>query len=83
MATEPTTGETHELDARDIDGEPFGEIMAALDDLDDGDCLVLINSFEPEPLYNVLGQREFLYDTTHVTDDEWRVSITPDRTSSG
>ncbi|HET7325266.1 MAG TPA: DUF2249 domain-containing protein [Halococcus sp.] len=75
MATEPTTGNTHELDARDIDGEPFSEIMAALDDLDDDDRLILINSFEPEPLYNVLEQRGFRYDTAHVTDDEWRVTI--------
>jgi uncharacterized protein (DUF2249 family) len=77
MDIESTNGGTYELDVREIDGEPFSKIMTALDDLDNDEHLVLINSFEPEPLYNVLEQRGFLYETTCVADDEWRVSITP------
>ncbi|WP_254546994.1 DUF2249 domain-containing protein [Halomarina pelagica] len=65
-----------ELDARAIDGEPFGDIMAALDALGEDDTLVLVNSFEPEPLYGVLRRRGFEYETTRVADEEWRVSIT-------
>ena len=42
------------LDVREIDGEPFGDIMAELEALSDDETLLLINSFEPEPLYQVL-----------------------------
>lgn len=76
MSTETTGEEPMELDVRTSDGEPFSEIMAALDDLDADETLVLVNSFEPEPLYSVLEQRDFVYETTRAGDDEWRVSIT-------
>nr|WP_049985435.1 DUF2249 domain-containing protein [Halobellus rufus] len=72
-------GETRELDAREIDGEPFGEIMGALDALPADETLVLVNSFEPEPLYAVLERRGFDYETSRRSDDEWRVSITSSR----
>ena len=78
MSTEPTTDGTRKLDVRTIDGEPFTDIMAALEDLNENETLVLVNSFEPEPLYPVLEQRGFVYETTHAGDDEWRVSITHD-----
>lgn len=68
---------TREIDARDIDGEPFGTISSALSDLDDGETLVLYNSFEPEPLYGVLDQRGFDHETEQVAPDEWRVEIRP------
>ncbi|MGB9960725.1 DUF2249 domain-containing protein (plasmid) [Halobacterium sp. MBLA0001] len=76
MSTDTTDDDTRTLDAREIDGEPFSDIMAELQALPDDATLVLVNSFEPEPLYNVLEQRGFTYETAHVTDDEWRVSIT-------
>ncbi|AQL43956.1 hypothetical protein BV210_15165 [Halorientalis sp. IM1011] len=63
------------LDVRDIDGEPFDDIMAALDDLPDGERLRLINSFEPEPLYAVLEQRGFTHETERVGPDEFHVDI--------
>ncbi|MFB6119557.1 MAG: DUF2249 domain-containing protein [Halobacteriaceae archaeon] len=69
--------EARTLDAREVDGEPFGEIMTALEDLSDGDTLILLNGFEPEPLYSVLEDRGFTYETTEVAADEWRVEITP------
>jgi uncharacterized protein (DUF2249 family) len=69
-------GPTRELDAREIDGEPFGEIVAALGELPEDGSLVLYNSFEPEPLYGVLESRGFAYETEQVADDEWRVWIT-------
>jgi uncharacterized protein (DUF2249 family) len=65
------------LDAREIDGEPFGEIMAALEDLGDDETLRLINSFEPEPLYDVLDERGFDHETTEVSADEYHVDIQP------
>jgi uncharacterized protein (DUF2249 family) len=68
----------HVVDARDIDGEPFGEIMTAVRALDEGETLLLINSFEPVPLYDVLGNRGFEHETTRVSDDEYHVEITPE-----
>jgi len=64
------------VDAREIAGEPFEAIMSAVDDLDAGETMLLINSFEPEPLYDVLGDRGLSYETTHVSADEWHVEIT-------
>lgn len=66
----------YELDVRDIDGEPFNDIMAALDELSADETLLLINSFEPEPLYAVMEDRGYTYDATHVAEDEWRIAIT-------
>jgi uncharacterized protein (DUF2249 family) len=65
----------HTLDARDIDGEPFDAIMAALADLNSGETLLLVNSFEPVPLYEVLSTRDFDHETTQVDDEEWHVEI--------
>ncbi|WP_248515124.1 DUF2249 domain-containing protein [Salinarchaeum laminariae] len=64
------------LDAREIDGEPFGTITAALDDLAPGESLLLINTFEPVPLYGVLDERGFAHDATRVDEEEWHVEIT-------
>jgi len=64
------------LDAREIDGEPFGEIMAALEELSADESLLLVNSFEPEPLYGVLEQRGFQYETANPEPDVWHVEIT-------
>ncbi|WP_132056814.1 DUF2249 domain-containing protein [Halorussus amylolyticus] len=66
---------TRTLDTRDIDSEPFGAITAALGDLGDDEALVLVNSFEPEPLYAVLDARGFDHETERVARDEWRVEI--------
>jgi uncharacterized protein (DUF2249 family) len=76
MSTETDgSGSTRTLDVRTVDGEPFGEITAALSDLPPGETLELINSFEPVPLYDVLDRRGFSYETTQVDADEWRVLI--------
>ena len=64
------------LDVREIDGEPFGEIVAALNRLDPDGTLVLVNSFEPVPLYDVLADRGFDHETERIDDDEWHVTIT-------
>lgn len=64
-----------ELDVRAIDGEPFQDIVAALAELPDDETLVLINSFEPEPLYRVLAERGFEHRTTRGAPDEWYVEI--------
>ncbi|MUW14713.1 DUF2249 domain-containing protein [Halorubrum sp. CBA1125] len=64
------------LDVREIDGEPFGDIMASLGDLEGGESLLLINSFEPEPLYEVLERRGFAYETANPEPELWYVEIT-------
>jgi uncharacterized protein (DUF2249 family) len=63
------------LDVREIDGEPFGDIMAELEALPDDETLLLINSFEPEPLYQVLRERGFQYETTSDGADVWYIEI--------
>lgn len=63
------------LDVREVDGEPFGDIMAALEDLPTDETLLLVNSFEPEPLYSVLEERGFEYETTNPESDLWHVEI--------
>lgn len=75
MSLEQPNDADRELDVRDIDGEPFGDIVAALEELPDDESLVLINSFEPEPLYNVIEKRGFNYETTNSSEDEWYVRI--------
>jgi len=77
MASDATRDPTTTLDAREIDGPPFGAIMAALEELDDGETLVVRNGFEPEPLYGVLDERGFDHERERVAADEWRVEITP------
>lgn len=66
---------SHVLDAREIDGEPFGDIMAALDGLPDDEQLVLVNSFEPVPLYSVLEKKGYTHEVEQVDDEEWHVVI--------
>lgn len=69
------TEHNHVLDARDIDGEPFGDIMAALQGLEDGETLLLVNSFEPVPLSSVLSDRGFEHESMQVSETEWHVDI--------
>ncbi|MFD1562630.1 DUF2249 domain-containing protein [Haloarchaeobius amylolyticus] len=76
MSTETTDNTTRTLDVREIDGEPFGEIMAALETLPEAGTLVLVSRFEPVPLYNVLKQRGFTAEPSQRAADEWHVSIT-------
>ena len=63
------------LDVRDRDDPPFPVISDALDDLGPDESLLLVNSFEPEPLYEVLADRGFDHETERIDDDEWRVRI--------
>lgn len=76
MCPDTSDARTRTLDARETAGEPFGNITSALDTLSEDETLVLINRFEPEPLYDVLERRGFEYETVRVDGDEWRVSIT-------
>jgi len=70
MSQEPV----RELDVREIDGEPFGDIMSSLSDLPEGATLQLLADFEPVPLYDVLEQRGFTCETEEA-DGVYRLTI--------
>jgi uncharacterized protein (DUF2249 family) len=63
------------LDVRDRTDPPFPVISDALDELDADERLRLVNEFEPVPLYDVLADRGFDYETERIDDDEWHVTI--------
>ena len=67
---------TIELDVRPYNergDEPFTAIMSAMDSLKDNEQLLLINSFEPKPLYAVVRKRGFSHVTMDMGNDEWRI----------
>jgi uncharacterized protein (DUF2249 family) len=53
--------------------EPFERIMAAVRALGAEEDLLVINTFEPVPLYTVLGRQGFTHSTAQVGSDEWHV----------
>ena len=53
--------------------EPFNAIMQAVESLDERGELLLVNSFEPRPLYRVMEHRGFTYHASEVADGEWHV----------
>ncbi|HET6615716.1 MAG TPA: DUF2249 domain-containing protein [Dehalococcoidia bacterium] len=55
--------------------EPFKKIMSAVGALAPEQSLVLINSFEPTPLYAVMQQRGFSHETVRTDDGAWQVTF--------
>lgn len=55
--------------------EPFDKIMAAVEALEPNQELIIINSFEPRPLYSVLGKRGFEHRTEQREDGSWHVTF--------
>ena len=53
--------------------EPFSKIMAAVAELASGDVLRLRATFEPAPLYAVLGKRGFVHETRNEGAEDWSV----------
>ncbi len=65
-----------ELDVRSFQQrgeEPFGAIMAAVRQVPQGQVLSLRNTFEPTPLYDVLGQRGFEPWARKLGDNDWEI----------
>lgn len=61
----------HQLDVRPIiesGKDPFQNIMAAVKELKEDEVLLIINSFEPIPLYSVLGKQGFEHWTEKEND---------------
>jgi uncharacterized protein (DUF2249 family) len=53
--------------------EPFERIMTAVGQLGPGDTLLLINSFEPLPLYRVMAQNGFTHWAERTAEGDWKV----------
>lgn len=53
--------------------EPFGEIMRTVKQLPEGADFILINSFEPKPLYRLLALRGFDHEATQIDGSTWRI----------
>ncbi len=54
-------------------GDPFDQIMTTSESLVPGQDLVIVNSFEPFPLYDRLGERGFDHAVERLPDGDWRV----------
>jgi len=53
--------------------EPFQKIMAAVQRLQPDETLLLINCFEPRPLYRVMAQNGFSHWAEQTADGDWKV----------
>jgi uncharacterized protein (DUF2249 family) len=58
-------------------GEPFGEIMAAVNALPPGKGLRLLATFKPVPLFQVLGSKGFTHEEREIGGGDWEVLFTP------
>lgn len=53
--------------------EPFKKIMKAVSQVGPGDRLELLTTFEPKPLYKVLGLKGFKHESQPLENGDWRV----------
>ena len=58
-------------------GEPFGEIMAAVNTLPPGKGLRLLATFKPVPLFSVLGSKGFTHEEREIGGGDWEVLFSP------
>jgi uncharacterized protein (DUF2249 family) len=73
--------ETVLLDVRPIlraGGEPFPQIMQAVKGLRPGQGLRLLATFEPIPLYAVLGRQGLAHSATRHGEADWEILFSPD-----
>jgi uncharacterized protein (DUF2249 family) len=73
--------EFKELDVRPIlanGGDPFGEIMAAVEGLAPGQGLKLLAPFKPQPLFTVMERRGFLHQLRELDDGDFEVRFMPE-----
>lgn len=69
-----------EVDVRPIlrnGGEPFGAIMAAVNELAPGQSLKLFATFRPVPLFSVMAAKGFGFVDTELEGGEWEVIFSP------
>jgi uncharacterized protein (DUF2249 family) len=58
-------------------GEPFSQIMAALEALEPGQGLRLFATFKPIPLFGVMASKGFANEALELEDGEWQVEFRP------
>lgn len=58
-------------------GEPFGQIMEAVNALMPGQGLRLYATFKPTPLLHVLGSKGFAHEAKEIEGGDWEVLFTP------
>lgn len=78
--TDPAPDSIRELDLRPIlraGGEPFQEIMLAVDALPPGGSLRLLVTFRPVPLFTVMANRGFGVRDRPLGGGDWEVVFTP------
>ena len=63
-------------------GEPFPLIMQAVASLEPGQTLRLLATFEPIPLYAVLGRKGLAHRAIHHGAEDWEILFTPDRAAA-
>jgi len=63
--------------------EPFGRIMAARREVPEGGALCVRATFEPVPLYSVIGRQGFSHHAERLADDDWQVWFYPEVSASG
>ena len=64
-------------------GEPFGEIMQAVEGLRPGQGLAIRAPFKPSPLFGMLAARGFQGTSTELSADDWLVDFQPFSAGSG
>lgn len=75
---EPPAGPQVVLDVRHYHAqgrEPFGDIVTAVRSLEPGQALVLLNTFEPLPLYRVMEQMGFHHHAEVTPEGDWRITF--------
>ncbi|MBZ0141138.1 MAG: DUF2249 domain-containing protein [Pseudorhodoplanes sp.] len=71
-----------DLDVRPIlraGGEPFEKIMQTVSSLGPGKGLRLFATFEPTPLFHVLGSKGFTHEAKALAGGDWEVLFRPTR----
>jgi TusA-related sulfurtransferase len=63
-------------------GEPFGEIMAAVNTLPPGQGLRLLATFKPVPLFSVLGSKGYTHEEREIGGGDWEVLFAPPGSAS-
>ena len=67
---------SHVVDARYLEPpEPFVQTMEMLDTLKPGERMLLLLFREPHPLYKVLRQNGYIYETELVADGTYEILI--------
>ncbi len=56
-------------------GDPYDEIMAAAGSAGPGQDLVIVNSFEPFPLYERLAALGFTHGSARLPNGDWQVTF--------